>query len=214
MAADEKADSGAGSQKGSTSKLIMWLVVAVVAVGGGFATPMVVAKISGPADDSHAEDAGHAKDSGHAKASGHAKKDAHGGGHAKPSGHAKKDSHGGGHGAASTVSHSNEETAYIDFPELVAVLGKSKFSRYLKIDISLQVASKDQAEVEEKMTHRSAVLRNRIISHIAEITEEDLAGQHGYNQLRREIHGFFNELLFDDGIERIQDVLFREFQVQ
>ncbi|MEQ1904044.1 MAG: flagellar basal body-associated FliL family protein [Pirellulaceae bacterium] len=201
MAADEKEE---GSQKGSTGKLIMWLVVAVVAVGGGFATPLVVAKIGAPAADGHSEDTEHAKASGHGKPSGQS----------KASGHGKKDSHGGGHGSASTGSHSNEETAYIDFPELVAVLGKSKFSRYLKIDISLQVASKHQAEVEEKMTHRSAVLRNRIISHIAEITEEDLAGQHGYNQLRREIHGFFNELLFEDGIERIQDVLFREFQVQ
>ena len=208
MAADEKAESGA--QKGSTGKLIMWLVVAVVAVGGGFATPMVIAKMGSPASDAPDEGSSHAKNDSHAKASSHGKASGPG----KASGHGKKDSHGGGHGSASTASHSNEDTAYIDFPELVAVLGKSKFSRYLKIDISLQVASKDQAEVEEKMNHRSAVLRNRIISHIAEITEEDLAGQHGYNQLRREIHGFFNELLFEDGIERVQDILFREFQVQ
>ncbi len=200
MAADEKADSGAGTQTSSTSKLILWLVVVVVAVGGGFATPLVVAKISSPGDDGQQAESGHSKETGNGKASGHAT--------------AKKDSHGGGHGSAKTVSHFNEDTAFIDFPAIVAVLGKSKFSRYLKIDISLQVASEHQAEVEDKIRHRSAVLRNRIIAHISEITEEDLAGQHGYNQLRREIQGFFNELLFDDGIERIQDVLFREFQVQ
>lgn len=107
----------------------------------------------------------------------------------------------------------NEEVEFIDFDEVVAVLGKSKFSRYLRMVMSLQVAKSQRLKVEEKIKAKTAVLRNRIIAHVAEITEEDLAGQHGHNQLRRQFHRFFNEILFDDGIERVQDVLFREFQV-
>jgi flagellar protein FliL len=116
--------------------------------------------------------------------------------------------------SAGTLSNPKEEAQYIDFDEVVAVLGKTKFSRYLRLVISLQVAKSQRVEVEKKIKAKSAVLRNRIIAHIAEVTEEDLAGQQGHNQLRRQIHHFFNEILFEDGIERVQDVLFREFQVQ
>jgi flagellar basal body-associated protein FliL len=121
-------------------------------------------------------------------------------------------SEGDSHEAAAVDPH--EEVEFIDFDEVVAVLGKSRFSRYLRLVMSLQVAKSQRLEVEAKITAKTAVLRNRIIAHVAEITEEDLAGQHGQNQLRRQIHRFFNEILFDDGIERVQDVLFREFQVQ
>ena len=170
MVTGEKLDSDTGTRKSSVGKLIVWLVIVTLSIGGGFATPLMVAKMNVPAE-AHKEKEPHEIDP-------------------------------------------NEEVAFIDFPEVVAVLGKSKFSRYLKIDVSLQVPMSLKKEVEEKIESRSAVLRNRIISHIAEITEADLAGQYGHNQLRRQIHGFFNELLFEDGIERIQDVLFREFQVQ
>ena len=55
---------------------------------------------------------------------------------------------------------------------------------------------------------------NRIINHISEIRIEDLKGTFGVNRLRREMHDYFNEVLFEDGVERIKDVLFRELHVQ
>ena len=171
MAAAEQPESGAGKKKsGGIMKIAIWLIMVLVSVGGGFATPLLIAKLNAPPEEV-----------------------------VKPEDQAPDP---------------NEEVEFIDFEEVVAVLGKSKFSRYLKVSLSLQVAHSQRIDIEKKMLARSAVLRNRIIAHIAETSEEDLAGQHGQNQFRRQMHGFFNEILFEDGIERIQDVLFREFQVQ
>ncbi len=55
---------------------------------------------------------------------------------------------------------------------------------------------------------------NWLIGHLRDKQLEDVRGKFGQNMLGREIHGKFNELLFTDGIERIQDVLFRDFKVQ
>ncbi len=171
MAAAEQPESGAGKKKsGGIMKIAIWLIMVLVSVGGGFATPLLIAKLNAPPEEV-----------------------------VKPEDQAPDP---------------NEEVEFIDFEEVVAVLGKSKFSRYLKVSLSLQVTHSQRIDIEKKMLARSAVLRNRIIAHIAETSEEDLAGQHGQNQFRRQMHGFFNEILFEDGIERIQDVLFREFQVQ
>ena len=170
MATEPPVEGEAKKPKGKLGKLILWFVVVTASIGGGFSTPLLVAKFSSDA---------------------------------KPEEMAEKQ-----------TDDPNEEVEYIEFDEVVAVIGKSKFSRYLRLVMSLQVAKSKRFEVEKKISAKTAVLRNRIIAHVAEITEEDLAGQHGHNQLRRQIHRFFNELLFDDGIERVQDVLFREFQVQ
>lgn len=107
-----------------------------------------------------------------------------------------------------------EQVTYIDFPEVTAVLGRSKFSRFVVLKISLQVPIAEKSLVEKQISARTAVLRNRILNHVAELTEESISGQHGNNQLRRFLHGMFNDVLFDDGIERVQEVLFSEFKVQ
>lgn len=108
----------------------------------------------------------------------------------------------------------NEPPEYIDFPEIVAVLGQSRLSRYLKIQLTLQVPKSQRAAIEKKIENRQAVLRNRVIAFVADVSEEDIAGQQGQNRLRREFQAFFNQALFEDGVERIQDIFFREFQVQ
>ena len=106
-----------------------------------------------------------------------------------------------------------DEVGYIDLPEIVAVLGKARFSRYLRVNLSLQVNQKDRLQVEKLVVAREAILKDRVLAHVAELTEEELGGRHGNNQIRRRLHHIFNELLFDDGIERIQDILFRDFQI-
>ena len=158
------------SDKKSGGMMIVWLMVVVVSIGGGFATPLLIAQLNAPADPN-----------------------------AKP---------------AVAKIDPNEAVEFVDFDEVVAVLGKSRFSRYLKINLSMQVAKSQRSMVEKLIGARKALLKNRIISHVSEISAEDLEGRHGHNRLRREMHSFFNELLFDDGIERIQDILFRELQIQ
>ncbi len=170
MASEQQTDSEPEKKSGSMMKMIIWLVVIVASIGGGFATPLVVAQFTAASE--------------------------------------KQDE------SKMDVPDPTEEVEFIEFDEVVAVLGNSRFSRYLKMNFSLQVAKSQRLEIEEKIKAREAVLKNRIISHVAEISAEDLEGQFGHNRLRREMHDYFNEILFDDGIERIQDVLFRELQVQ
>lgn len=170
MAAEEQTESAPAKKSGSIMKLIIWFVVVVVSIGGGFATPLIVAQLGAPADPNAAPE--------------------------------------------TPADDPNEEVEYIEFDEIIAALGKSNLTRYLKIKMSLEVPKSKRLEVEAKIEARKPVLRNRILAHLAETAEEDIAGQHGINQLRRKFQGFFNEILFDDGIERVKDVLFNELNVQ
>jgi flagellar basal body-associated protein FliL len=107
-----------------------------------------------------------------------------------------------------------EEYEFIAFDEVTVNLDEARFSRYLRINFSLQVGKSQRAEVEKQLAAKKIICKNWLQVHVAEKTTEDLGGKFGRNRLRREIHDFFNEALFDDGLERIQDVLFSEFVVQ
>ena len=61
---------------------------------------------------------------------------------------------------------------------------------------------------------RIPILRTWLTSHLADKSMEDVRGKAGINRLRREIQDQFNALLFDDGHERVRDVLFEEFHVE
>jgi flagellar basal body-associated protein FliL len=109
----------------------------------------------------------------------------------------------------------SEEVVYIPFADKVVVnFNDPRFSRYLTMNFSVQVAQSQLVEIQKLMEQKHDVLRNWLISHIADKKVEDIRGKQGTNRLRREIHDSFNELLFTDGIERIQDVLFSELNVQ
>lgn len=167
MATNENTENSAGKQSGLVGILIVWLPVLVFSIGGGWATPYLVAHLTATTPESE-----------------------------------------------KSKFDPNEEAEYIDFPEVVAVLGGSKFNRYLKLQLTLQVPKSLRIELDKRITARVAVLRNQIIAHVSGIAEEDLGGKHGHNRLRREIQAIFNQTLYDDDLERIQDVFFREFQVQ
>ena len=107
-----------------------------------------------------------------------------------------------------------EEVVFIEFDEVTVNLDEAGFSRYLRINFSLQVAKSQQFDVEKKVEAKKSILKNWLQVHVAEKSTEDLRGKFGRNRLRREMHDYFNKVLFEDGIERIQDVLFSEFHVQ
>lgn len=159
---------------GSLGTIILWLVVVVVSVGGGLATPFAIAKFNRSAAASASD---------------------------KPE-------------LDMAEPDPEEEVEFIDFDEVTVNLDEARFSRYLRINFSLQVAKSQKAEIEKKIEAKKVIFKNWIQIHVSEKTTEDLRGKFGRNQLRREMHDFFNKVLFDDGIERVQDVLFKEFQVQ
>jgi len=166
MAAEETQDTK--KKSGTMGGVLVWVVVLVFSVGGGFATPWLVQYLNQASSQS----------------------------------------------AGQLDFDPNEPSEYIDFPEIVAVLGQTRLSRYLKIQMTLQIPKSQRQIIEKKVDAKTAVLRNRVIAFVADLSEEEIAGQQGQNRLRREFQAFFNQILFDDGIERVQDVFFREFQVQ
>ena len=87
-------------------------------------------------------------------------------------------------------------------------------NRYLRIGITLQVQADDEQFVTEQLTMKKAILRSWLISYLADVSMEDIRGAAGQNRLRREIQDHFNSTLFEDGYDRIHDILFEEFNVQ
>ena len=112
------------------------------------------------------------------------------------------------------IPEPDENIAFIDFEEVVVNLNDNRYSRYLSCTFSLQVAKSQQIAIEKLVKDKSVVLKNWLIAHMRDKQLEDVRGKVGHNLLRREIHDKFNEMLFTDGIERIQDVLFQDFKVQ
>lgn len=108
----------------------------------------------------------------------------------------------------------DEEVAYIPFEEVTVNLDEARFSRFLRLSFSLQVAKSQKAEIELMVKEKTVVFTNWIQIQMAEKGTEDLKGKFGRNRVRRELQDYFNEVLFDDGVERIQDILFNEFHVQ
>ena len=108
----------------------------------------------------------------------------------------------------------DDKVAFIEFDEMVVNLNDPRFSNYLTCSITLQVAKSQEIALTKLIEEKSAILKNWLIAHVRDKKPEEVRGKFGHNMLRREIHGKFNELLFTDGIERIQDVLFKDFKVQ
>lgn len=103
---------------------------------------------------------------------------------------------------------------FVSFGETVANLNDGRMTRYLRLGVTMQVDEAQVTAIEELYTKREAVLKNWLLSHISDKSMDDIRGASGQNRLRREIQEQFNTVLFPDGIDRIQDVLFEEFNVQ
>jgi flagellar FliL protein len=93
-------------------------------------------------------------------------------------------------------------------------LNEPNLVKYLSLDIAIQTDGKFEDEVKEAVEARKPMLKTWLTSHLADKTMEDIRGKVGVNRLRREIQDNFNSLLFKDGHERVQDILFEEYHVQ
>ncbi len=163
------------------------------------------------------------KPTGHDSSSGHEKEKS---GHDTKPEAPKADDHaadhgggghgGGGHGDGKDAMRKVERVGpqFLPFNRLVVNLNEPMLVKYLSVDISVQTDGKDYDEVEEALKARKPILNTWLTSHLADKTMEDVRGKVGVNRLRREIQDNFNSLLFKDGHERIQDIMFEEYHVQ
>ena len=112
------------------------------------------------------------------------------------------------------IPEPDEKPAFIEFDEVVVNLNDVRYSRFVTCKFSIQIANSQKLAIETLLEDHKAVLTNWLIAHLRDKQLEDVRGKLGHNTLRREIHDKFNEVLFTDGIERVQDVLFQDFKVQ
>lgn len=198
-------------------KTILLVGVGAISAAVGIAVPLVMSGATKVAKADAASDEGTHAD-GHSNA--HAKEDPH----AKPAakkddGHGKKDD---GHGSADSHGKGGDHAGapvktgpqFVPFGRIVVNLNEPALTKYLSLDITLLADAKDEDAVVSGVESRLPILRTWLTSHLADKSMEDVRGKAGINRLRREIQDQFNALLFDDGRERVRDVLFEEFHVE
>ena len=103
---------------------------------------------------------------------------------------------------------------FIAFGEAVVNLDEGRLNRYLRVNIALQVDKAQKAKIEEILTAKKAILRSWLLSYVSDQTMDEIRGAAGQNRLRRAIRDQFNNTLFSDGFDRIEDVLFEDFNIQ
>ncbi len=133
--------------------------------------------------------------------------------HAKKDDHGKKDAH-GATAAKGDEGVVHDGPCFVPFGSIVANVNEPLLAKYLTLEITVQTAPEDQQEVEAAIASRKPILMTWLAAHIADKTPEDIRGKVGVNRLRREIQDNFNSLLFTDGRERLQDILFEGFHYQ
>lgn len=176
--------------------------VGLASAAAGVAIPQMMKGQSHEGAEAPKADAGH--DAGHDKKK-EKKKDDHAAG-----GHGATDSHGKPIEAKAPV----DGPTFVPFGRTVVNLNDPTLTRYLSLEVTLQADGADEEDVKTAMSSRKPILQTWLTSHLADKTLEDIRGKVGVNRLRREIQDNFNQLLFTDGKERIQDILFEEFHVQ
>ena len=103
---------------------------------------------------------------------------------------------------------------FVSFGEAVVNLDEGRLNRYLRVNVSLQIDKAQKLKIEELLKTKKAILRSWLLSYISDQSMEDIRGAAGQNRLRRAIRDQFNNTLFEDGFDRIEDVLFEDFNIQ
>jgi flagellar basal body-associated protein FliL len=204
----------------SLSKTLVLFGVASVSAAAGVAVPLVLnggikgtQAVADPASEP-------AEEKSEKKADDHSSHKSTSQGHAEPAAKSDKGDHGAHKSGAKGKdgSGSGESAAggpqFVPFGRIVVNLNEPSLTKYLSLDITLLADPKDSGSLKDAVEGRLPILRTWLTSHLADKSMEDVRGKVGINRLRREIQDQFNALLFDDGRERVRDVLFEEFHVE
>lgn len=208
MATEEKHDDPKAAKKkgGGLVGLLVLLGVAVLFGAAGFAVPMFFPQLFRFAGSSHADSESH--------------EEGHGGDHGESDGGGSHGgSHGGGHGETRAVKHggsplAKNDPAFINFGEVVVNLNSDRFNRYLRVSLTIQVKSQNQAALEHALDKHKAIVKNWLLSFLSDQGIDEIRGAAGQNRLRREIQNQMNAFLCPDGVDLIDDILFGDFSVQ
>lgn len=114
----------------------------------------------------------------------------------------------------SPIPEIEEEQEFIQFGEVTVNLDEARLNRYLRTTITLQVDSSKKVEIEALIEKKKASIKNWMLGFFADKDMDQIRGAAGQNRIRRQIQDHLNSTLWDDGYDRIHDVLFEEFNVQ
>lgn len=115
------------------------------------------------------------------------------------------------------VVDKDRKSDLVPFGDVVVNLGgdtDGRLTRYLRVKIVLVIEDISEKAMNEVLSKQKAFLKNWLISYLSDQSIQDVGRAAGVNRVRREIRDQFNAMLFPDGAERIQDILFDEFVVQ
>jgi len=102
-----------------------------------------------------------------------------------------------------------QDSILVPLESIVVNLGGIDSNRYLRIKISLEV---DNEEAQKKISEKTVILRDKIISFFSTKTVKDIDMEEGLSKLRLEIKDLLNKLLGSGDI--IKQVYFSDFIVQ
>lgn len=105
----------------------------------------------------------------------------------------------------------SSEPLVVSFESIITNISGTNGRRFLKARINLEVAN---TEVEGKVRGRMVQLRDRLISLLSAKTIDELDGWEHQDVIRREIRDEFNILLHSEGFEGIKQIYFTEFVIQ
>jgi flagellar basal body-associated protein FliL len=113
-----------------------------------------------------------------------------------------------------TTLEPKQAQALIPFDSVVVNVADGRYTRYLRVRISMVVDARDEKAIKELVEKEKPFLQTWVLGYLQDRTMEQLHGSVGMNRVRREVRDEFNRRLFSDGPEKIKDVLLPEYNFQ
>jgi flagellar basal body-associated protein FliL len=106
------------------------------------------------------------------------------------------------------------EVAVVPYGMIDVNLNENRLAVFLRLKINLVTDKTNEKKVAELLEQKRLMLQSWMLGHFAEKTLEEVRGEAGQKMMQREILDRFNSVLFSDGIDRVYDVLFEQFNIQ
>lgn len=101
-----------------------------------------------------------------------------------------------------------------DFQGIVQALNVPRLDKYVRIGLSFEIKSSDCDEAQKLIESKKPILLDSLRAYLSGLTLDDVRGQTSYNRMRREILESFNKQLWPSRRPLIQEIRFKQFQIQ
>ncbi len=117
--------------------------------------------------------------------------------------------------SAQTSQSDQARYEYVPFGSTVANLDEGRMTRYLKVNITLQVGKESSADIRNLIEgDKKAVFQDWLLAYLSDKQLDEVKGGAALTRLRRDIQDGFNKVLSEYGDHQIEGVLFTELNVQ